>query len=69
MKPKQTIAQALLSIPGWHTKRHIIVFESDDWGAVRMPSLEVFNSLRSKGVSVGDSYGYDLNDTLASNDD
>lgn len=69
MNIKQSIAHALLDLPGWHTKRHIVVFESDDWGAIRMPSLEAFNYLKSKNISVGDSYGYDLNDTLASNDD
>lgn len=69
MRFKQRITHNLFNIPGWHTKRHIVVFESDDWGAIRMPSLEAFNTLRSDGGSVGDRYGYDRNDTLASNDD
>lgn len=69
MNIKQSIAHALLNLPGWHTKRHIVVFESDDWGAIRMPSLEAFNALKAEEVQVGDGYGYDQNDTLASNDD
>lgn len=69
MTLKQTITHSLLDIPGWHTKRHIVVFESDDWGAIRMPSKDTFGYLKSHGISIGDRYGYDLNDTLASNDD
>ena len=42
MSFKQTITHNLLNIPGWNTKRRIVVFESDDWGAIRMPSKAVF---------------------------
>ena len=28
--------------------RHIVVIESDDWGAVRMPSKDVYNNLKGK---------------------
>lgn len=69
MNFRQKITHDVLNIPGWHTRRHIVVFESDDWGAIRMPSLKAFNTLKNQGVSVGDRYGYDRNDTLASNDD
>ena len=63
------ISGILHSLPGWHTKRHIVVFESDDWGSVRMPSLEVFQSLKSHNIPISEDDGYDVNDTLASNDD
>lgn len=66
---RQKFIHNLLDIPGRHFKRHIVVLESDDWGAIRMPSKEAFLALKSQGISVGDSYGYDQNDTLASNDD
>lgn len=69
MNIKQKIAHNLFNIPGWHTKRHIVVFESDDWGAIRMPSCNILNLLKSEGISVCDSYCYDCYDTLASNDD
>ena len=42
MNIKQTITHNLLNIPGWRTKRHIVVIESDDWGSIRMPSKEVY---------------------------
>ena len=39
-------------IPGWRTKRHIIVIESDDWGSIRMPSKEVYEQLLRDGYNV-----------------
>lgn len=29
-----------------------MVFESDDWGSIRMPSREVFDKLKSDGYGV-----------------
>ena len=43
MKLKQIISHNLLNIPGWRTKRKLVVIESDDWGAIRMPSKEIYN--------------------------
>lgn len=38
-------------------KRRIVVFESDDWGSIRMPSKYVYNALLSKGLKIeGDRY-------------
>lgn len=68
MTPKQTITHNLLSIPGWRTKRHIVVIESDDWGSIRMPSKEVYENLISNGVRLG-KYGYEKVDTIASRED
>ena len=36
---------------GFHTNRKLIVFESDDWGSIRMPSREVFEKLKATGDS------------------
>lgn len=60
--------QNAVNIPGWRTKRKIIVFESDDWGSIRMPSKEVFESFVSHGMDLGDS-NYNRFDTIESNDD
>lgn len=49
--------------------RHIVVFESDDWGSIRMPSLEVRKDLDAKGIKLCSSRCFDLYDTLASNED
>lgn len=49
--------------------RPILVIESDDWGSIRMPSIQVLQELKSKGYRYADHIGYDRYDTLASNDD
>ena len=56
------------NIPGWRTKRHIVVIESDDWGSVRMSSLENFNRMLKAGMPVDKSH-YNLYDALECNDD
>ena len=54
---------------GCTTNRHIVVFESDDWGSVRMPSLEVRERLLRNGVVLQSPSSYDKVDTLASEQD
>jgi hypothetical protein len=34
---------------GFHTERHLVVIESDDWGSIRMPSAEVYRKLQKAG--------------------
>lgn len=65
---KKVLVQHLSNFLGWSTNRKIVVFESDDWGCIRMPSLEAFNNLRRAGIPVEKSY-YNRFDTLESNDD
>jgi hypothetical protein len=68
---KKNIIKNLSNIPGWRTKRKIIVIESDDWGSIRMPSLSVYNTLLKKGVNLdgGDSKRYNTRDNMASKSD
>ncbi len=55
---------------GYSTKRQIIVIESDDWGSIRMPSKQAFESITEKGLdSSGDSFRYNKYDTLADKND
>lgn len=49
--------------------KHVVVFESDDWGSIRMPSLEVLDSLRKKDFKSIYDNPYSKNDTLESNKD
>lgn len=65
------LVKNLSNIPGWRSKRKIIVFESDDWGSIRMPSRESFDYLAEKGLDLieGDSLRYNKYDTLANADD
>lgn len=53
---------------GWTTKRKIIIFESDDWGSIRMPSKAVYNYLLDNQVNIGDN-PFNKYDTLESNSD
>lgn len=68
MNIKQIVSHNLLNIPGWNTKRHIIVVESDDWGAIRMPSKRVYDSLIDAGYDLRNNQ-YERNDSLATEDD
>lgn len=57
-----------INIPGWHTRRKIVVIESDDWGAIRMSSKAVYDKLLKAGYSV-DNRPYEKYDSLASEQD
>lgn len=64
---KERLKSNIFNIPGWHTKRKIVVFESDDWGSIRIPSKEVYNYLTRQGYPISETpYG---NDCLESNND
>ena len=65
---KQLISHNLLNIPGWHTRRKILVIESDDWGSLRMPSREVYEEFLRRGVRV-DKDPYCRYDGLATKED
>lgn len=55
---------------GYSTKRKIIVIESDDWGGIRMPSRQAYESIRKNGLdSSGDSLRFNKYDTLADTND
>lgn len=58
----------LINILGWTTNLKIIVFESDDWGMIRMASRDSFNRLLAKGYPV-DRCVYNRNDALETNED
>lgn len=66
-----TIIKNLSNIPGWSGKRKIVIFESDDWGSVRMPSAEAYQSLKAAGLNIEEGAGgrYNKYDTLASAED
>lgn len=71
MSIKQKINFNLKNIIGKSLKQKYIIFESDDWGSIRMPSIKTLMYLKSKGVSLdkADNKRYTHNDTLASSDD
>lgn len=55
---------------GYSTKRNIVVFESDDWGSIRMPSKNAFKCISENGLdSSGTSSNFNKYDTLADKHD
>lgn len=67
----KSVIRNLSNLPGWKTNRKLLIIESDDWGSVRMPNLEVLKELKAKGLDLesGDSFRYNNNDTLAGTKD
>jgi hypothetical protein len=68
INPFKSFKRYLLNIPGWRTSRKIVIFESDDWGSIRMPSKEVFDELKYLGIKV-DNLSFNQYDSLASEED
>ena len=64
---KSEIQVYLSNLPGWRTKRKIVVIESDDWGSVYMSDKKSLEALKAKGVPL--TTHYVNNDTLESNED
>jgi len=53
-----------MQVPGFRTSRKIVVFESDDWGSIRMPNKLVYDQLLQKVKGI-DKLPYQRYDTLA----
>lgn len=65
---KTFIGTNLINMSGWRTSRKLVVFESDDWGSIRMPSLEIYNKCLDAGYRV-DLNPFERYDSLASEED
>ncbi|MDW7761972.1 MAG: hypothetical protein SCM96_15195 [Acidobacteriota bacterium] len=65
---KAAVRLGLLNMKGWRTKRKIVVFESDDWGSIRMPSRDVYQKCLAAGYGV-DKIKIEKYDSLESEDD
>lgn len=68
MRVFDKLKQNLGNIPGWSTSRKIVVFESDDWGSIRMSSLKNREKLISKGFNIQGN-AFNMYDALEANDD
>lgn len=65
---RRSAAPWIKNIGGWRTKRNIVVIESDDWGSIRMPSRQVYETCLKAGYKV-DKIAYERYDSLASETD
>ncbi len=62
------LLRGIINYPGFKTNRKIVVFESDDWGSIRMPSKDVYEKCLEAGYPV-DLNPFERYDSLASTDD
>lgn len=65
---KERVVKNFINAMGWRSKQKYIIIESDDWGAVRMPSRAVYESLKNNNIEV-DKFSFDRNDSLESEED
>lgn len=65
---KSKLALNFSNMFGWKTNHRIVVFESDDWGSIRMPNEKIFTDFLNKGYNI-DSDPYCKYDTLANSVD
>ena len=62
------IRRNISNIPGWNTKRKLIVIESDDWGSIRTRSKLDYKKMLDLGLNV-DNSNFTRYDCLESNQD
>jgi len=48
---KATLSRNITNARGFKTNRKIVVFESDDWGSIRMPNKETHSKLEKAAFS------------------
>jgi len=65
---KRNLLLSIKNLPGWRTKRKIVVFSVDDYGNVRMASKHARENLIKKGLNLH-SNRFDLYDCLEDNND
>lgn len=65
---KKKLLHYLTSIPGWHTRKKILVIQSDDWGSIRMQSRETLDLFLKAGYEI-DNNPFLKYDSIESSDD
>lgn len=65
---KKNLSMNLQASIGQRVNEKIVLFESDDWGGIRMPSTQAYNRLINKGLPIQDDH-FNRFDSQASVDD
>jgi hypothetical protein len=67
----QSAIRDISNIPGFSTRRKLVIIESDDWGSIRMPSNRVFDNMVNFGFDFLSDEGFRFNkyDSLATEAD
>lgn len=68
MNALNNIKQSIYNLPGFRTKRKLVVIESDDWGALRTPCPDSRQELIDSGMDL-ESNPYHMFDSLERNED
>lgn len=68
MSFKEALQRNLMLLPGWRTRRRIVIIESDDWGAIRTPDRNTLLALNRINPLVEKDLMSQL-DSLESNED
>lgn len=68
MRLKEKLSKNYINAIGWSSRQKYLLIESDDWGAVRMPSKEVYKKLIDHNIEV-DTLHIDKLDAVESQDD
>ena len=55
---KKELLQTITNVLAYKTNPKIVVFESDDWGSIRMPSKLAYSNLLKKGIGVDKSFRF-----------
>lgn len=58
----------LFNLPGYRTREKLVIFDSDDWGSIRVPGKQQRNQLISMGIDMNDNC-YNQYDCLENEDD
>jgi len=68
---RSVLLKNLSNISGWRTRRKLVVFESDDWGSIRTPSLEALENIQKDGIDLlaDEGWLYNKYDALANTED
>lgn len=64
---RKIVTKNYINAVGWRTKQKLLLIESDDWGAIRMPSKSVYETLCLQGA--GEGCFFDKYDSLESSED
>ncbi len=63
-----TLKDIYIACRGFHTNRHLLVIESDDWGSIRVPSYDTFCYLQKCGEQL-EKDAFLRNDSLETEND
>jgi len=65
---KSGLIKTISNLPGWSTRRKLVLFFVDDWGSIRIPDKDAFETLQKAGIDC-EGNRFNRYDTLESQHD